>query len=101
MKPSVARKLAEEYVNVLKYNPELTHDERILSLELRLEQLVNDVEKGCAEVQKRQEVVAEEKSRSTMFLHPSVNWGEAIVSETPTEHEINFGQAIKQRSSSN
>jgi len=54
MKASMARKIAEEYVNVLKYNPQLTHDERVLSLEMRLEQLISDVEKGCAEAQKRQ-----------------------------------------------
>jgi hypothetical protein len=55
MKFSVARKLATEIINVLKYNPELTDAERILSLETRLEQLIDDVERGAEETHKRKE----------------------------------------------
>lgn len=52
---TAAHKLAEEFINVLKYNPELTHNEKILSLELRLDKLIEDVEKGCAEAHQRHE----------------------------------------------
>lgn len=103
-KSSVARKLAEEYVNVLKYNPELTHDEKILSLELRLDKLIEDVEKGCAEAQQRQEtakVVETKQPRNGLFLHPSEDWGAAIVSENPNEQELTFGQFVKQKSPGN
>ena len=55
MKASLARKLAEEIVNVLKYNPDLSHDDKILSVELRLENLIHDVERAAAEAHKRQE----------------------------------------------
>lgn len=66
MKTSLAYKLAAEFVNVLKYNPELTHDEKILSLESRLEKLISDVETSCAEAQKRHEndkVIVDERPR--------------------------------------
>ena len=59
MKSSLANKLAVEFINVLKYNPELSHDEKILSLELRLDQLINDVEKGCAEASARQRIIVD------------------------------------------
>lgn len=52
---STTRKLATEFVNVLKYNPELTHDEKILSLECRLDKLVSDIETACEVAQKRRE----------------------------------------------
>lgn len=55
MKSSLAHKLAEEFINVLKYNPGLTHDEKILSLELRLDKAFSDVEKGCEEAYSRRE----------------------------------------------
>jgi len=54
-KSSLARKLAEEIVNVLKYNPQLTQDEKILSIELRLDGLIGEVEQSCAELHKRSE----------------------------------------------
>ena len=50
MKTSLARRLAEEFINVLKYNPQLSHDDKVLSLELRLDKLVEDVEKLDAEL---------------------------------------------------
>jgi len=53
MKSSLAHKLAEEIINVLKYNPQLTHDEKILSVECRLDHLISDVEKAAAESHKR------------------------------------------------
>ena len=103
MKSTVARKLAEEFINVLKYNPELTHDDKILSLELRLDKLISDVEKGCEEARQRQEPakVSEDKPRSHLFLDPSVEWGEAIISETPNEQELSFGEVLKQRGPAN
>lgn len=48
-----AAKLAEEILNVFKYNPELSHEERILVIELRIKNLIWDVEKDCAEAHKR------------------------------------------------
>ena len=55
MKASLARKLAEEIINVLKYNPDLSYDDKVLSGELRLDNLINDVERAAAEAHKRQE----------------------------------------------
>lgn len=52
---SLARKLAEEIVNVLRYNPQLTQDDKILSVELRLNRLIEDVELSCDEANKRRE----------------------------------------------
>lgn len=102
-KSSVMRSLAEEFINVLKYNPELTHDEKVLSLELRLQKLADDLEKGFAEAHQRQvpEKVVDAKPRNHLFLHPSEDWGAAIISETPNEQELTFGQFVKQRSPGN
>lgn len=101
MKSTAARKLAEEFINVLKYNPELSHDDKILSLELRLERLISDVEKGCEEAHKRVEEKPAAEPRSHTFLDPKVEWGEAIVSDTPNEQEQAFGLMVKSRGSAN
>jgi hypothetical protein len=52
---SMTKKLASEFIKVLKYNPELTEAERVLSLEVRLDQLVADIERGCEETHKRRQ----------------------------------------------
>ncbi len=52
---TTSRKRATEIISVLKYNPQLTEDERILCVELRLDQLIDDIEKSCDESRKRQE----------------------------------------------
>ncbi len=48
-----ARKLAEEIVGVLKFNPELSESDRVLAIETRLDYLIRDVEMGCEEAHKR------------------------------------------------
>lgn len=50
----VARKLAEEIVQVLHYNPQLTQDEKILAVQSRLNKLTEDVERACSEAVRRQ-----------------------------------------------
>lgn len=40
--------LAAEIVGVLKYNPQLSDEEKKLCVELRLEQFAKDIEKVCA-----------------------------------------------------
>ncbi len=52
---SKIRKLAEEIVNVLRFNPELDHDTKVLAVECRLDKLAEDVEDACDEAQKRVE----------------------------------------------
>lgn len=54
-KSSQAHKIAEEFINVLKYNLDLTHEQKVLSLEMRLNTLITDVEQGCQEAHQRQE----------------------------------------------
>jgi hypothetical protein len=53
MKTSTANRMAEEIVKVLKYNPELSENDKILCVELRLASLIRDVETSCAEAHKR------------------------------------------------
>ncbi len=55
---SLSRKLAEEIINVLKFNPQLSQDDKILAVELRLTNLMTEVEKACAEAHKRKEAEA-------------------------------------------
>jgi len=80
MKSTLARKLAEEFVNVLKYNPELTHDEKILSLELRLDKLISDVEEGIESARTRRE------DNATI-----------IISENPTTTELIIARDVQVR----
>jgi hypothetical protein len=102
MKSSLAHKFAEEFINALKYNPGLKHDEKILALELRLDKLISDVEKACEEAHKRTvEARQSEKPRNHLYLDPGVEWGEIIVAETPNEQEKVFGAMIKSRGPAN
>lgn len=55
MKPSICRKFAEEFITMLKYNPELTDDVKILALEARVKTLVDNVEQASAEAHQRRE----------------------------------------------
>jgi hypothetical protein len=80
MKSTAARKLAEEFINVLKYNPQLTHEEKILSLETRLDHLISDVEQGCEAARVRAE---EDKT--------------IIISENPTTNELIIARDVQQR----
>lgn len=50
---SKAKKVAEEIVGVLKYNPQLTDAEKILSVETKLDRLIQDVEDGIEQARKR------------------------------------------------
>jgi len=50
---SRAKKLAEEIIMVLKYNPQLSDNDKMLAVETRLDYLIRDVETACAESHKR------------------------------------------------
>jgi hypothetical protein len=50
---SKARKLAEEITSVLKFNPQLTEDEKTLCIELRLVQFSQDIEEAAKQAHKR------------------------------------------------
>lgn len=50
---SKLRKLAEEIVNVLRFNSDLDHNSKVLAVELRLDSLAHDVERACEEAHKR------------------------------------------------
>jgi hypothetical protein len=50
---SLARRLAEEILNVFKFNPELSEGDKALCIEVRLMNLINDVERSCAESKQR------------------------------------------------
>lgn len=55
---SMLAKAAEEIERVLRYNPQLSQQEKTLSIELRLRNLAQEIEKSCAEASRRESIVA-------------------------------------------
>lgn len=53
MQKSKARTLAERIIGVLKYNPQLTEDEKTLCVESHLDGFAKDIEQACAEMHNR------------------------------------------------
>ena len=48
-----ANKVAVEIANVLRYNPELSFDDRVRAIESRLVSLINDIEEGAKKAHER------------------------------------------------
>jgi len=55
---ALTKRLAQEIVGVLKYNPDLPDDEKVLAIETRLDKLIRDVEVGCQQSIERARVNA-------------------------------------------
>ncbi len=67
----MSRKLAEDIVNMLKYNQHLSHEDKILAIELRLNRFAEDVEKACEQAQMRQKetlIIVDERPQDIPVL---------------------------------